>query len=79
MSADLLPAPPFPEIPALRRWLSQQEAAEYLGVTDRTMRNYTRTGAVRGRRLPGSRLIRYDRHEIDRALRPVPTAAGPAA
>ncbi len=57
-----------------RRWLSQQEAADYLGVTDRTIRNYIRTGAVKGRRLPGSRLIRIDREELDSALRVVPAA-----
>jgi excisionase family DNA binding protein len=58
----------------LKRWLNQAEAAEYLGVTDRTIRNYIRTGALTGRRLPGSRLIRLDRHELDAALRPVPSA-----
>jgi len=58
----------------LRRWLSQQEAAQYLGVTDRTIRNYVRTGALKGRRLPGSRLIRLDRLEIDKALKLVPAA-----
>lgn len=31
-----------------RRWFSQQEAADYLGVTDRTIRNYVRTGALKG-------------------------------
>lgn len=62
--------------PHLRRWLSQTEAADYLGVTDRTIRNYIRTGALTGRRLPGSRLIRLDRHELDAALRPIPSAGG---
>lgn len=57
-----------------RRWLSQQEAAAYLGVTDRTIRNYVATGTLTGRRLSGSRLIRIDRHELDSALRPVATA-----
>lgn len=61
--------------PPLKRWLNQAEAAEYLGVTDRTIRNYIRTGALTGRRLPGSRLIRLDRHELDAALRPVTSAA----
>jgi len=59
---------------ASRRWLSQVEAAEYLGVTDRTIREYIRRGALTGRRLPGSRLIRLDREELDAALRPVPAA-----
>jgi excisionase family DNA binding protein len=60
--------------PTQRRWLSQQEAAEYVGVTDRTIRNWIRIGAVKGRRPPGSRLIRIDRHELDAAFRVVPTA-----
>jgi excisionase family DNA binding protein len=57
-----------PQPPAFRRWLSQQEAADYLGVTDRTIRNYVRTGSLRARRLPGSRLMRLDRLEIDSTL-----------
>lgn len=60
--------------PSLRRWLNQAEAAEYLGVTTRTIRNYIRTGALTGRQLPGSRLIRLDRHELDAALQPIPSA-----
>lgn len=63
-------------LPPTRRWLSQAEAAEYLGVTDRTIRNYIRIGALTGRRLPGSRLIRLDRHELDAALKPVPSVRG---
>jgi len=61
-----------------RRWLSQREATAYLGVTDRTIRNYVRTGALKGRRLPGSRLMRLDRLEIDAALNKavVPSARG---
>lgn len=62
-----------PQLPAPRRWLSQQEAADYYGVTDRTIRNYIRTGALKGRRLPGSRLVRLDRQELDAALRPIPS------
>jgi excisionase family DNA binding protein len=36
-------------------WLSQAEAAEYLGVTDRTIRNYIARGNLRGSRIKGSR------------------------
>lgn len=60
--------------PTSRRWLNQAEAADYLGVTERTIRRYISIGALTGRQLPGSRLIRLDRHELDAALKPVPSA-----
>jgi excisionase family DNA binding protein len=63
-----------PESPQQRRWLSQQEAADLLGVTDRTIRNWIKSGAVKGRRLPGSSLIRIDRIELEDSLRVIPTA-----
>jgi len=59
--------------PVEHRWLSQKEAATYLGVTDRSIRNYVRSGALKGRRLKGSNLMRIDRLEIDKALKPVPS------
>ncbi len=64
---------------ATSRWLSQAEAAEYLGVTDRTVRNYIARGNLRGYRVRGSRLIRIDRHELDTLLRPIPSAGGVAS
>jgi excisionase family DNA binding protein len=63
-----------PGLPSARRWLSQSEAAEYLGVTTRSIRNFVRSGAIVGRRLPGSRLMRFDRLELDAALQRVPSA-----
>lgn len=71
--------PQSPAAPPTRRWLSQQEAGEYLGVTDRTIRAYIRSGAIKARRMRGSRLVRIDRQEIDKALRPIPSAGGDAA
>ena len=59
-----------------RRWLSQSEAAEYLGVTDRTIRNYIARGTLAGNRVRGSRLVRIDRAELDALMRPIPTASG---
>lgn len=56
------------------RWLSPAEAATYLGVTERTLRNYVRSGAFKAYKAKGSRLIRYDVNEIDAAMRPVPSA-----
>lgn len=61
----------------LRRWLSQQEAAEYLGVTDRTIRNLIRRGDLPARRL-GTRAVRIDVRDLEseKLLRPIPTAGG---
>lgn len=56
-----------------QRWLSPAEAAEYLGVTERTLRNYVRLGSIKAYRPKSSRLIRYDIHELDAAMRPVPS------
>lgn len=58
------------------RWVSQQQAAEYLGVTDRTVRNYISRGVLPGRRVRGSRLVRIDRADLDAMLRPIPTVGG---
>lgn len=60
------------------RWLSQQEAAEYLGVTQRTIRAYIADGRLRGHRVRGSRLVRIDRADLDAMLSPIPTTGGAA-
>jgi excisionase family DNA binding protein len=62
--------------PAYRRWLTQAEAAEHLGVTDRTIRNYIARGVLKGYRVHGSRLVRVDAQEVDAMLRPIPSAGG---
>ncbi|MEP7738111.1 helix-turn-helix domain-containing protein [Nocardioides sp. 31GB23] len=51
-----------------RRWLSQAEAAEYLGVTDRTVHNYIARGILPGHRIRSSRLVRIDRGDLDALL-----------
>ena len=58
-----------------RRWLSPTEASEYLGCTDRTIRNYIATGRLRGYRM-GPRSIRIDVRELDDMLRLIPTVGG---
>lgn len=56
-----------------RRWASQQAAAEYAGVTDRTIRNYIARGELTGYRVGKGRLVRVDLNEVDqRLLRPIP-------
>lgn len=59
-----------------RRWLSQAEAAEYLGVTDRTIRNYIARGELPGHRVVGSRLVRVDIADLEKMLRPIPAGGG---
>lgn len=61
-----------------RRWLSQRQAADYLGVTDRTVRNYIARGILPGHRGRGSRLVRIDRADLDALLSPIPTVGGAA-
>lgn len=62
-----------------RRWLTQLEAATYLGVTDRTIRNLISRGQLEGRRIGNSRMIRIDVNELDALLRPIPTTGGDPA
>ena len=63
---------------ASRRWLSQQEAAEYLGVTDRSIRNYVARGVLPARRIHGSRLIRVSVADLDALLTRIPTGGDAA-
>jgi excisionase family DNA binding protein len=58
-----------------RHLLSQQAAADYLGVTERTIRNYVSRGQLRAYRV-GGRLVRVDQADLDALLRPIPTAGG---
>jgi excisionase family DNA binding protein len=69
---DALPAAPIPtrkEILARRRYAKIIEAAKYLGVTDRTIREMIADGRITGYR-NGPRLIRVDLNEIDANMRP---------
>lgn len=56
------------------RYISIGDAAEYLSVTDRTVRNFIAEGRLTGYRI-GRRTIRVDRTEVDALLTPIPTAA----
>jgi len=63
------PAAPVPSSGDGRRWMIEQDVAEYTRVSVHTLRDWRRTGAVRV--LPfhqlGS-LVRYDRDEVDAAI-----------
>jgi excisionase family DNA binding protein len=58
-----------------RRLESIPQAADYLGVSAKTIRRYIAAGRVAGYRA-GPRLIRVDLNELDAMLRPIPTAGG---
>lgn len=62
----------MPDSTSTRRWLTQSEAAERLGVTDRTIRNYIARGSLPGHRVRNSRLVRVDITDVDAMLRPIP-------
>ncbi|MDQ1305776.1 MAG: hypothetical protein QG671_1608 [Actinomycetota bacterium] len=57
-----------------RRYAKPAEAAEYLGVTARTIRQMIADGRITGYR-SGTRLVRVDLNEIDAAMRPFGGAA----
>jgi excisionase family DNA binding protein len=56
-------------VPQRRRYATQAEAAEYLGVTTRTIRQMIADGRLTGYRL-NPRFIRIDLNEIDAAMTP---------
>jgi excisionase family DNA binding protein len=51
-------------------YITQQQAAEYLGVTDRTIRQMLADGRLKGYRL-GARVIRLRLDEVEAALQPI--------
>jgi excisionase family DNA binding protein len=57
-----------------RNYAKNSEAAEYLGVTDRTVRQMISDGRLTGYR-SGARLVRVDLNEIDAAMKPFGGAA----
>jgi excisionase family DNA binding protein len=54
-----------------RRWASLQEAADYLGVHERTVRKMGADGRLRLYR-KGARLVRVDLNEVDAMLGAAP-------
>jgi excisionase family DNA binding protein len=55
------------------RYVSQQTAADYAGVSVATIRGWVASGLLTGYRM-GPRLIRIDLSEIEAMLRPIPSA-----
>lgn len=60
---------------ARSHYITLAAAADYLSVTERTLRNYIARGELTGYRI-GSRAIRIDQRELENLLTPIPTAAG---
>ena len=59
----------------LRQLISVSKAAEQCDVTTRTIYNWIASGRLRAYRT-GPTLLRIDRVDLDRLVRPVPTAGG---
>jgi excisionase family DNA binding protein len=60
-----IPAPQPPK----RVWVTQVYVANHLGVTTRTVREWTADGRLTGYRL-NSKFVRYDLNEVDAAMQP---------
>lgn len=58
--------------PRRPKFVTQQEAAQFLGVTDRTIRNLISRGVFTGYKIPGVRAVRVDLHEIADKMRTIP-------
>jgi len=52
-----------------RRWATTRKAADYLGVTDRTIRQMVADGRLRAYR-SGGRVVRIDLNELDASMQP---------
>lgn len=56
-----------------RRWLTPLEAADYLSVTTRTLRNMVTRGDLRAHKC-GPRLVRFDIEDLDQLMVPISSA-----
>lgn len=65
-TAPTTPAQPR-RVTERRKNLSAQEAADYLNISLRTLRNWLAAGIIDGHRI-GPRLLRFDADDLDRAV-----------
>lgn len=56
-----------------RNLVTQQKAADYLGITDRSVRNLISRGELTGFKLRGVRAVRVDMNEVEALVDTVPT------
>lgn len=70
-----------PAAPALDGYLSQADAADYLGVSVRTIRQLISDGRLPAYRLSAARngLVRLRRADLDALLTPIPTVGAATA
>jgi excisionase family DNA binding protein len=61
-----------------RKWESVASAAEYAGVSAKTIRRRILDGSLPAHRF-GPQLIKIDRADLDQLFRPVPAGGGDAA
>lgn len=69
------------------RYVTQADAARFVGVHTKTIRRWIERGHITGFKLPGSRAIRVDLNEVERMLQTIPSTVvrvstagyGPAA
>ena len=57
----------------MSRRVTQQQAGNVFGVTDRTIRNWISAGHITGYRLPSGRAVRVDLDEIEEKIQVIPT------
>lgn len=69
------PTSPIPprNVTGKRRYLSLEEAAEYLSCSTLTVRRRIADGSLPGYRMGASRTIRVDQADVDALMRPIPT------
>lgn len=57
------------------RYVPLKEGADYLSITEQSLRRFIAEGRIPGYRL-GKRALRVDRHDLDALLAPIPNASG---
>lgn len=61
----------------MRQFVTIERVAKHLSCSPRTVRNYISRGLFPAYRIPGTRGVRIDLAEVDRAMRLIPTVARP--
>ena len=52
----------------IRKLLSAKEAAEFLGVSERTLWEWTNKGTIKSIRIEGSRLVKYTLDDLNSTI-----------